>query len=392
MRLGRSWCSQVAAVTSVIALFLCTWGSASAAARMHWTAPFEAPSPPGEGGHEFLETVSCPSTDLCVAAGRHGLAVSSDPASGLGSWSVITQPRSTDCTPQPSGACLPDGPPSIWPPVSINSISCPTSTLCVAGGVDSQQKFRCPRPTLCESVRTRQYTPAIFTSTDPGGGPEAWKETQLHGKSAIYSVSCATATECVALAKDGTLIGSSNPLGGASAWKTADLYPYEPVTYGQNAVACVAGGGLCVATGQSSSILWARNPLAGILSWRGVKLGRFPTLLGVACASPKLCVGYGFATLIASRNPAHGRWSRRGAPKHLPRGLALNAGSCAPSGFCAVAGGSGSNNGTVLTNAAPMRRAWRRARIDNVPIRSIACPSSGLCIAVDGSGRILTGT
>jgi hypothetical protein len=245
---------------------------------------------------------------------------------------------------------------------------------------------------VCESGRNAKIVREILTSTDPTGGPEAWKVTRLRGKRPLYSVACPTVTECVALGENGTMLSSSDPLGGAKAWKSANLYPYVPATNGPNAVACAPGGGLCVATGEKSSMLWARKPLAGILGWQGVGLLGFPTLLGAACASPKLCIGYGFGTLITSTNPARGRWSARGAPKGLPAGLELAAGFCASSGFCAVAGGRGNHNGTVYTNPSPPQSAWHKASVDSTPIRAISCLSSTLCVAVDGEGRILTGS
>jgi hypothetical protein len=369
--------------------------TSAASAAMHWGAPANVATPPGEPGVDALQAISCPSTDLCVAAGPHALAVSSDPAAGVRSWKGVTEPRPPACTLLPSGDCVLEGPPiptPQWPPISVRSISCPTTTLCVGVGSEAKRHYTCPTPTMCESSRHAKVVREILTSTDPTGGPEAWKVTRLRGKKPLYSVACPTATECVALSKNGTVLSSSNPLGGAKAWKSASLYPYVPATNGPNSVTCAPGGGLCVATGEESSMLWARKPLAGILGWEGVSLPQFPTLLGVACASPTSCIGYGFGTLIASTNLARGRWSARGAPRGLPAGLELAAGSCAAGGFCAVGGGRGSHNGTVFTNPSTPRRAWRKARVDNVPIRAISCPTATLCVAVDSSGRILTGS
>ncbi len=343
-----------------------------------------------------IHAISCPSTELCVAAGSHALAVSADPAAGARSWKGVTEPRANACTPQPDGNCILEGPPiptPEWPPINVSSISCPTTTMCVGVGAETKLKYNCTA-TTCESVRGgAKVIREILTSTDPTGGPEAWKVTRLRGKEPLYSVSCPTTKECVALSRKGAVLSSSNPLGGAKAWKSADIYPYKPATYGANAVACAPSGGLCVATGENSNMLWARRPLAGILGWRGASIEPFPTLLGAACASPKLCVAYGVGTLIASTNPARGRWSARGAPKRLPGSLDLQAGSCASSGFCAVAGGGrNGNQGTVFTSPSPSRRPWAKARIDEAGIGGISCPSSALCVAVDDRGRILTGS
>jgi hypothetical protein len=360
---------------------------------MHWTAPAEVATSPGEHPVRAIQAISCPSTELCVAAGSHALAVSAEPAAGARSWKGVTEPRPNGCILRPDGNCVPAGPPiptPEWPPISVRSISCPTTTLCVGVGAETKHKYTCTRNT-CESSPGGKVIREILTSTDPTGGPEAWKVTRLPGNQPLNSVSCPTATECVALARGGSVLSSSDPLGGAKAWKSADLYPYVPATHGGNSVACAPGDGLCVATGESSTMLSARRPLAGILGWKGASIAPFPTLLGAACASPKLCVAYGFGTLIASTNPTRGRWSA-GAAKGLPTSLVLLSGSCAPTGFCAVAGGRNGGQGMVFTSPSPPRRPWHKARIDKLQIGGISCPSSTLCVAVDGSGRILTGS
>src|SRR6202021_4292031 len=65
----------------------------------------------------------------------------------------------------------------------------------------------------------------IETSTDPTGGASAWKMAQLEGSNVAIDINCPSVTLCVGADSDGNVLISTNPTGGPSAW-TID--PVDP--------------------------------------------------------------------------------------------------------------------------------------------------------------------
>jgi hypothetical protein len=101
-------------------------------------------------------------------------------------------------------------------PDPITAISCPSVSLCVA--VDSGQN--------------------VVTSTDPAGGSGTWTVTHVDtavgpecGKYGpgqdctlgMDGVSCPSVFLCVAVDAVGNAVTSTNPTGGASAWRTSAI-------------------------------------------------------------------------------------------------------------------------------------------------------------------------
>jgi len=68
----------------------------------------------------------------------------------------------------------------------------------------------------------------------------------------------------------------------------------------------------------------------------------------------------------------------------------LFAVSCSPGGFCAAA----DDHGRILTSAAPLSGAgsWTTQTVDRGRwVLSVACPSSGVCVAGDNGYRLISG-
>ena len=130
-----------------------------AGGRSTWSAPVTIVMPPLVG--DSLVRVSCPSTGLCVASdGQGNIWTSADPTGGASQWigpvqidtGLNNDIDALDCTESPSTLCVatdlgddvmtstnPAGGTSAWSsPVPIDqgnvigSISCPSSSLCVA--------------------------------------------------------------------------------------------------------------------------------------------------------------------------------------------------------------------------------------------------------------------
>jgi hypothetical protein len=164
--------------------------------------------------NDRLRAVSCPSASLCVAVGGQGdVFTSTTPAGSRDAWHSAL----VDSGPCPLGAnsgtptvplchdkSLGTGPPG---PRWLLAISCPSVALCVAGDAEGN----------------------VLTSTDPTGGPGAWKVTYVDheieagsmavdDQAELISIACPSVSLCIASDGAGNVLTSKDPTGGASAW------------------------------------------------------------------------------------------------------------------------------------------------------------------------------
>ena len=110
----------------------------------------------------------------------------------------------------------PTGGYSAWTTVHVDSsalsISCPSASLCVAGDGNGN----------------------ILTSTDPAGGAGTWRAAHVastaiggggcqNGVGACHGVACPSVSLCIAIDGAGDVLSSSDPVGGAPAWKTSSI-------------------------------------------------------------------------------------------------------------------------------------------------------------------------
>ncbi len=256
---------------------------------------------------------------------------------------------------------------------SIGGLSCPSSSLCVAG----------------DNVGD------ILSSTDPTGGASAWNITNPSGTpGSITDSSCASTSLCV-VPRDGDVLTSTNPAGGASAWTSTPFPPLSPAS----AISCPSNS-LCVAGDDTNDIITSTNPTAN--AWTGTRLATPPGQTGglfitsVSCPSISLCVATrkpsyiltSTSYILTSTNPAGGPSAWASAEVSG----ALDLISCPSANLCVAVD---SNFGNVLTSTNPTggASAWSTAHISGgPPLLTVSCPSASLCVAGDGSGKIITST
>jgi hypothetical protein len=281
-----------------------------------------APGPPVpcanylKGG---LGAVSCASPDLCVAVGSEGAVdVSDDPTGGAGAWSM-------------TNANVAHG-----SPTHLTGVSCPSTSLCVAvsgqGSGSSGGK--------------------VLTSTDPTAGQ--WQVTQLASSLDFRGVSCGTPSLCVAVAREGRVLVSTNPTGGASAWKELGT-PGGPGDL--EGVACTSTL-LCVAGNQTGNVLTSTRPAEGG-SWSEANAGRSVQITGVSCPTASRCVAVdNNGDVFTSTDPTGGptSWHAENlVPFEASQGEgqfvhnALFATSCASASLCALVG----SDSRIFTSTAP---------------------------------------
>jgi hypothetical protein len=266
-----------------------------------------------------LGAVSCASPDLCVAVGSEGAVdVSDDPTGGAGAWSM-------------TNANVAHG-----TPTHLTGVSCPSTSLCVA----------------VSGLGQGSSGGKVLTSTDPTAGQ--WQVTQLAGSLDLTGVSCGTPSLCVAVAREGRILVSTNPTGGPSAWKELGT-PGGPGDL--EGVACTSTL-LCVAGNQTGNVLTSTNPAEGG-SWSEANAGRSVQITGVSCPTASRCVAVdNNGDVFTSTDPTGGptSWHAENlVPFEASQGEgqfvhnALFATSCASASLCALVG----SDSRIFTSTEP---------------------------------------
>jgi hypothetical protein len=286
---------------------------AGASAASGWSG-FQLPAKiePASGNADQvpLYSVSCPTEGLCVAVGAQDtVAVSRSPTRGRDGWRV-TYPKYAE----PDKSCLGEEsglPPETcsFPRGSIESVSCASEGLCVgvgyegtlwvstdptagawsisapfdAGGQPHLTGVSCPSASLCVAVSggNGKAVGKVFTTSAPTSG--VWGSAQLAGAPDLRAVSCTTTPVCVAVAKGGRIFVSTDPTGGAGAWREVG----SPTPRDLEAVSCVVGL-LCAAGDGGGNVLTSTEP--GSASFASAKAGGSVQITGVTCPTTTDCV------------------------------------------------------------------------------------------------------
>ena len=200
-------------------------------------------------------SISCPSTALCVATGLHDVHFQTSTESGsrpAGQQELVT---STD----------PTGGPTAWSRVSIAGstelvdVSCASVSLCVAldrgGGVAS--------------------------TTNPTGGAGAWSFVGGFPHLGWQTVSCGSITLCVAVGEEGNALISADPGGSAGSWTDELIYARPPngpeeSSNGVASVSCApettAGAPFCASVFANATVVTSSDPTGGSSAWTATAL------------------------------------------------------------------------------------------------------------------------
>jgi hypothetical protein len=253
-------------------------------------------------------------------------------------------------------------------PAAFNTMSCPSTSLCVGDTGTFGQ---------------------IVSSTNPGstsaGDWSQFPTAQIAGKPFSYSiggVSCViqgAAPFCLATGTDPTdstavgnavFLRSTNPAAGASAWQAQRFAPSPPLDV--LAPACAAGASATVCVGGSGSIIWASSDAANPIAGGEAGWGAAP-FAGFACPSAALCfAAQQKGTVLSSTTP--------GSPSSWPSATSTSTGlssitgfSCPTTTFCIAAGSvGGANQIATSTNPGAATPAWS-VSTPSVPVIAISC-------------------
>ena len=255
---------------------------------------------------------------------------STDPSAGASSWSSVALGASAE---------------------SIDAVSCPSVSLCVA--------------------TTNRGD--VFTSTDPAGGASAWTKTTIDQGHFLSAVSCPSVSLCVVTNDTPDLFISTNPTGGASAWTKTTIDQGKPGA-GVDTVSCPSVS-LCVGGG-IANVLTSTDPTGGASAWMNTAIDGGNDVYAISCPSGSLCVAAGQSgNILASIDPTGGAstWTR----------AAVDIPGCAPQSMPCISEQlyARDDHGTrVVDTAAPGH---------GISIANVALDSSVLSWTHDGAQRQL---
>lgn len=281
-------------------------------------------------------------------------------------------------------------------------ISCPSASICFAGGDDGKvgvlsdptsglffpalvagsipgagrfAQLACPSSSLCVGV---DVNGALLSSTDPSAGAATWTVTRLPYRLSD-ALSCPSALRCVAIADNGSVVTSGQPAGGTSAWAADQL------TSALRVVSCPSVS-LCVAIDVNGHVITSADPTGGPAAWLPSNARALGTGFGgLSCPDASLCVlGDVNGTVLTTRSPTtNAAWTA----VHVDGRARIVSITCDASAFC-VAGDD--RHGTVATRDPTSGvSAWRRSvafQENTTYLRSISCPAPSFCIATEGDG------
>jgi hypothetical protein len=265
----------------------------------------------------------------------------------------------------------------------------------------------CPSASFCVAVGELD---TVVSTTNPTGGGSAWDQARPTGAAetdchehwippcqdpknrTIRGVSCPSAQLCVAVTGEGYVYSSTDPTGSGDDWRVADIDGDGRDTH-LLGISCPTAS-LCVAVSgeryTAGKVLTSTNPTGGASAWTVTQLDESLDLRGVSCGTPTLCVA------VAEQGRMLVSTNPTGGPaawKELgtPGGPGnLQGVSCAATVLC-VAGNAGGN--LIATTSPGVASRWREADGGaSVQVTSVSCLPSRQCVAVDNNGGVMTST
>ncbi len=345
-----------------------------------------------------LTGVRCMSTTFCFAVDNAGNVLrSTNPTNGTSAWTSPTQIdgynqlNAVSCTATPTALCV------AVDQTGSASIS-GTSTPTVIDSGHWLSGISCPKTSLCVAVDTAGY---VVWSTNPTGGSSAWSRASIDGGKELSAVSCTVTPTTLCLATDtsaGKIWHSTNPSGGGSSWSsTASM---TSALYG---VSCPTAT-LCAVVGQIGDAWATSKPTGPMSAWNGTNIeGGSRPIYSVSCvvSASTLCVAVDAdGGILHSTNPLSAIWT--GFTAGLEN-VALESVSCPSLSRCVAvdAGGdtlvsstpTGPQSDWVIAEHTPCTNAEHCGSTgDGSAFSGVSCSTQKYCAAVDILGEQITGT
>jgi photosystem II stability/assembly factor-like uncharacterized protein len=313
-----------------------------------WASPTSGVPPGG------LHGVSCPSTNVCFAAGEDGAFRSTDGGATWSNQSSLNRLEAISCgsataciTVGQLGAIFSTGDGgTTWIARSsgatniLTSVSCPTASVCFASGPFD----------------------VLLTSTD-GGTDWSYQFIGTY----FWGISCTTSTSCHGVGDSRQILTTST--GGGGGWKVQ-----RPTgnTHDLLGISC-PGTSTCYAVGNAGSILVTTNGT----TWIDHSIATTVKLFGISCPNVSKCYAVGRPGAIYVTTNGGTTWSSQPNPESGSASVFLTGVNCASPTAC-VAVGSG---GTILATSDGTTWTLRASGLTS-NLNGVSCASSSTCVAV----------
>jgi hypothetical protein len=251
----------------------------------------------------------------------------------------------------------------------------------------------CPASNLCVAV---DRAGRALWSTDPAGGARAWRAAPIDPGSELTSIACPSVGLCVAVDSAGNALTSTDPTGGSAAWSAARIDTSTTASNSDTAgpillrgVSCPSSS-LCVAVDADGNALTSTEPTGGAAAWTTVRadanrsfdcsgagLVCQPPLIAVACPSIAQCAAVDFSGNVLTTQTPTGAGPWASASINGGRLGSLWGISCPSTSFCATVDGD-ANHVITFNPAAPVAPT-SRALPD--ALYGVWCQSASLCLA-----------
>jgi len=241
----------------------------------------------------------------------------------------------------------------------------------------------CPSASLCVAV---DVFGNVVISDDPAAAAPTWSApVDIDGTNGIYGISCPSTSLCVAVDSAGNVLVSHDPAAATPIWSApADVDGTNTL----EGISCPSSS-LCAAVDAAGNVLVSHDPEAATPTWSApLDIDGTNPINLISCPSALLCVAVDYAgRVVVSDDPGATTptWS---APANVD-GTNTLAVSCPSTSLCVLVDSAG--NVLVSHNPAAATPTWSApANVDGTnSIDGISCPSTSLCVAVDSVGNVL---
>lgn len=297
-------------------------------------------------------------------------------------------------------------------PAGVSSISCPSTTTCVAEGIDSNDygdvevttdggtawsagslpsqvvggpgAVSCPTTSWCMAVGG-----GTFVSTDGG---KTWSSTTFPTVlEQSGAVACTSVDVCVvaglAVNGDTTVVTTGD---GGSTWSTASL----PTVQDDNVQLACPSTTTCELVSSDGTTSQVFSSADGGASWTSVFTGS-DFLGSISCPTTTNCLAVGetinSTPTVVSTSNGGASWQTRSPSLTLPYADLTDA-SCATAASCTVVGfgwpsTAGTNQQPVVASTADGGSSWQQGTLPTTSLfpTAVACPSTSTCIAASAA-------
>lgn len=224
------------------------------------------------------------------------------------------------------------------------------------------------RLTVPNTVTSFTFTVFVQAAIPNETGILRWTAPTSGTLQNLRSVSCASATACVAVGEGGVVLTTTN--GGAS-WTKQNGAPSDT-----RGVSC-ASETACVAVGSIGTIATTEN---GGISWTTRTSGTTSTLFGVSCPSAMVCVAVGNTATPLTSVDGGTSWT----PQSSGTGFTLSNVSCSSVSACVAVGFNvrKTDNGGTSWTTRPQGPS------QSSKFNAISCWNESPCVAVGNYGAI----